>query len=299
MENLPNFTLLRSFAVLAEELNFRKTADRLLLDQSALTRRIQKLEYQLGIKLLERTTQSVSLTPAGQAFFRRVQPIIDDYRSAIYSAQMISNGHTGSIRIAYMAFAAYQLMPTAIANFRDKYQDVEVTLTFMPTEQQKNAFANNKIDIGFMYNQYHHADYKSISLVKERLCLVAPKSHPLMQQQNVVATDLANQNLILGSVDMWRDYRYKLKELYEAIDVDMTIAIEVSNTLALIGMVAAGFGVTIYPESLTSLLCHDNIASRPIFDKRFVSETALVWRAQQSNPVVDRFVELLHYNEIS
>lgn len=293
MKHLPEISLLLSFAVLSEELNFRQTADRLSLDQSALTRRIQKLEQQLGIKLVERTTKSVALTPAGQTFFRQIQPIIADYHEAIHAAQMVSNGSIGSIRIAYMAFAAYKIMPEAIAKYKAISPDVEVILRFLPTEQQKTAFAARQIDIGFMYNSYRHSDYYSQTVLEERLCLVAPREHPLMQQDSISVADLDGQPLILGSVDMWRDFRENLKTLFKLSQIEMTVALEVSNTLALVGFVTAGFGVTIYPESLTSILSNESIRAKPIKDQNFTSKTDVVWRRGHNNPTVERFVEIV------
>lgn len=291
MDNLPNFSLLWSFIVLSEELSFRKTADRLRLDQSALTRRIQKLEYLIGAKLLERTTKDVSLTPAGQAFARRIKPVIDDYRSAIHSTQRLSNGTTGSIRIAYMAFAAYHLMPEAVTTFNQQYPDVEVTLQFMSTEQQKKAFAMKQLDVGFMYGNYSHSNYHCQTLLEEKLCLVAPKSHPLIQQTRIQASDLVGQRLVLGTPDMWREYRDKIKALYKSQGIEMKVGIEVSNTLALIGFVASGFGVTIYPQSLTKTLRHENVTAKPIDNEHFISETTLVYPRNHNNPVVDRLVD--------
>lgn len=294
MSQLPDFNLLRSFVILAEERNFRKAAERLALDQSALSRRMQKLEHLLGIQLFVRHSQGADITPAGQAFIRKITPLLLDYQNAVASAQSIAHGETGSLRIAFMAFAAYRDMPRAVQCFRNTYPNVEITLHFMPTEQQKQAFAEQQIDIGFMYQSYPHADYHSILITREKLCVVAPKTHPIFTATAIGKADLDQQPLILGNLEKWRDYRIRLAELYEAADMTMQVSIEATNTLAMIGLVCAGIGITIYPESLTHFLSHENIAAKEIDMPNFVSETTLVWPKSTSNPYVKKFIEILN-----
>lgn len=139
--------LLHSFLIVAEELNFRRSAERLNLDQSALSRRIQKLEHGLGFKLLERTTHEVTLTQAGQSFYRDNAPLISRYEDAVSAARQIAEGKSGLLRIAYMAFAATELMPLAVARFRQTHPHIEMELRYIRTQGQKLALANDEIDI--------------------------------------------------------------------------------------------------------------------------------------------------------
>lgn len=110
--------LTQSFLVVAQELNFRRSAERLNIDQSALTRRIQKLEHVLGFALFERTTREVSLTPAGRSFFKANAKLLQNYAQAVYEARLVAEGKTGVLRLAYMAFAATELMPLAVSHYR-------------------------------------------------------------------------------------------------------------------------------------------------------------------------------------
>src|ERR1700722_7509527 len=113
--------LLHTFCVVAEELSFRRSAERLNLDQSALSRRIQKLENGLGFKLLERTTREVALTQAGQSFYRDNTLLLTRYAETIEGARRIAEGKVGHLRIAYMSFAATKLMPSAVERFRQAH----------------------------------------------------------------------------------------------------------------------------------------------------------------------------------
>jgi DNA-binding transcriptional LysR family regulator len=134
MEAEGGLELTQSFVVVAEELNFRRSAERLNIDQSALTRRIQKLEHILGFALFERTTREVSLTPAGRTFYEENAKLLQGYARAVGAARLVAEGKAGILRLAYMAFAATELMPHAVSHYRRLYPHVEMNLRYMRTQ---------------------------------------------------------------------------------------------------------------------------------------------------------------------
>lgn len=282
--------VIQSFLILAEELNFRRSAERLGMDQSALTRRIQKLERGLGFRLLERTTREVSLTAAGQSFYQENSNLLDSYRDSIDTARRIAEGKAGLLRVAYMAFAATELMPQAVARFQRSNPHIDVRLRYIRTQGQKLALANGEVDLGYMIGPFDHSEFHSILLASERLYVVAPHNHPLVRNHNIKPTDLAGVDLILGDMVEWGEYRWRLGDMFHAEGVPLKVKIEASNTLALLGLVAAGLGVTIYPESLIGFLGR-NVEVRPIIHPGFRSQTVLVWKRNNRSLAVSRFVE--------
>lgn len=281
--------LVDSFLVVAEQLNFRRAAERLNLDQSALTRRIQKLEHFLGFRLLDRSTREVILTPAGQSFYRENAHLMDGYAASIRNARRVAEGKAGLLRVAYMAFAATELMPRAVARFRASHPHVDVELQYIRTQGQKLALATGDIDLAFMIGPFDHPDYETELLSSELLYVVTPLGHRLLQQSTVAPTDLRDEPLILGDVREWAEFRWRLNDLFNAEGVALRPSLEASNTLALIGLVAAGLGVTVYPESLIGFLGR-NVDVRPINQPGFRSRTILVWRRARRSPLVDGFV---------
>ena len=289
MAAMSGLDTIESFLTLAEELNFRRTAERLHIDQSALTRRIQKLEQGLGFKLLERTTREVSLTPAGQSFYQDNAHLLSGYGNAIHAARRIAEGKTGLLRVAYMAFAAPALMPGAVSRFRAANPHIDVRLTYIRTQGQKLALANDEIDLGFLIGPFEHSEFHSLLLKSERLCLVAPLGHPLLRLAEMRPGDLAGADLILGDVMEWGEYRRHLVDMFSAEGVALNVKLEASNTLALIGLVSAGLGVTICPECLTGGLGPE-VAVRPIQHPLFRSQTVLVWKGTNHSAPVRQFV---------
>lgn len=245
MQSPAGLDLVHSFLVVADELNFRRSAERLHLDQSALTRRIQKLEQTVGFRLLERTTREVTLTAAGRRFYEDNVALLQRYAEAVATARGVAEGKTGTVRVAYMAFAATELVPRTVARFGQLYPHVEVKLRYIRTQGQKLALASDEIDIGYMIGPFVHSEYNSVRLASDPLYLVGPRNHPLLRQVSVQPSDLQDADLILGDMTEWGEFRWRLAELFHSLGIPLRVRLEASNTLALIGLVAAGLGLTI------------------------------------------------------
>lgn len=289
MQTLPETALLRSFLIVAQELSFRRAADRLALDQSALSRRIQKLEAELGYALFERSTREVALTAAGVSLYRGITQNLDDCMRSIDEARRVAQGLTGRVRIGYMAFAATELMPQALARFKARHPGILVEMRYIRTQAQKVALANDEIDIGLLIGPYDNPDFHSITLAEERLYVVTPRSHALLRKPAVEPHDLEGLPIVLGDRAEWGEYRYRLEDAFGQLGLTLRLEHEASNTLALIGLVAAGLGVTIYPESLIGFLGR-NVEVRPIHHPLFVSHTVMAWKRTNHTRAVSNFV---------
>lgn len=290
MPQLTDLELTTSFLTLAEELNFRRSAERLNIDQSALSRRIQRLERQLGYTLFERTTREVSLTPAGRVFFEENARLLQEFKRSIETARLVARGQTGRLRVGYMSFAATELMPHTVRRFQEKHPDVGVGLRYMRTQGQKLALVHDEIDVGYMIGPFEHSEFHTLTLRHDPLFVVAPRGHPLTDKESVAPADLVDQAVIMGDMGEWETYRWQLNELFAAEGVELKITFEATNTLALLGLVSAGLGVTVYPRSA---LAHTDraIDCRPIAAPRFTVETILAWKRLNRSKLVQQFVE--------
>jgi DNA-binding transcriptional LysR family regulator len=283
--------LTQSFLVLAEELNFRRTAQRLGIDQSALTRRIQRLEQFLGFSLFERTTREVSLTPAGRAFYDANAGLLLGFSASVEAARRVAEGKTGELRIAYMAFAALDIMPEAVARFRAAAPDVGIGLTYMRTQGQKLALAEGRIDLGYMIGPFDHGEFHSLAVADDGLAVVMPAGHALAARDSVAPHDLAGVPMVLGEMAEWEAYRWRLGEMFGASGVRTAPAVEASSTMALLGLVKAGLGVTVYPARLAAIL-GPALVVRPIADARFRIATILVWKRNNRTGSMRKFVAI-------
>ena len=282
--------LVSSFVIVAQELSFRRSAEILNVDRSALTRRIKKLEALNGFALFERSTREVSLTPAGLEFYERSVDLLQNYAQSVDAGRRISEGKTGRLKIAYMAFAAPKLMPLAVSRFQREHPDIDVTLKYIATQQQKVAIAHNEIDVGYLIGPFEHSDFACHLIKSEPLYAVMPYNHPLSKKFQITLEDISRHDLILGDLTEWEFYRRQLIELFAAQGIHLNIKLEASNTLALIGLVAAGLGITVLPESLAETLSY-SVEIRKISSPKFNIDTVLVWARSNRTEVVRQYVE--------
>lgn len=281
---------INSFLIVAREKSFRRSAEILHIDRSALSRRIQKLEQQIGFALLERTTRDVSLTPAGRMLYESGGIVLDRYRDAVEEARDVSQGKTGTLRIGYMAFAATTLMPKAVAAYHIQHPKIDLKLRYIRTQGQKIALANDEIDIGYLIGPFDHSDYHSLPLGSDPLVAVMSPVHPLASLPTIAPTDIHDQELILGDMNEWEAYRWHLTNLFSAEGIAPLIKLEASNTLALIGLVAAGLGITICPQSLVDIF-GPTIVVKPIHHPAFAIDTELVWKRNNRTTTLHNFVD--------
>jgi len=281
--------LLHSFVIVAQELSFRRSAEILNIDRSALTRRIKKLEEINGFPLFERTTREVCLTPAGRELYDSSLDLLRDYTRALGAARRIADGKSGRLRIAYMAFAAPKLLPVAVARFQREHPDVDITLRYIGTQRQKVLISHGEIDVGYMIGPFDHSDYACLLVKSEPLYAVMPHNHPLTRKFKITPEDICSHDLILGDLSEWEFYRWRLSELFSSQGLQFHIKQEASNALALIGLVAAGLGVTVFPESLAETLVGP-VTIQKIAHDDFKVDTVLVWNRLNRSRIVSDFV---------
>lgn len=291
MNPLDGLELTRSFLIVADELSFRRGAERLNVDQSALTRRIQKLEMILGFALFERTTREVSLTPAGRVFYEENVRLQQSFLNSVNASKLVAEGKTGTVRVAYMTFAAPDLMPHAVTAYRQRYPNVDLHLSYLRTEGQKLALARDEVDIGYMIGPFDHVEYHSVTVRREPLYVVSPLEHRLSGKESVQPADLTSEDMIFGDLHEWEAYRWHVSRLLNSSGIGLHIGTEASNVLAMVGLVKSGLGITICPASLVGYFGPETVAL-PIQADGFEIETALVWKRANRARAVANFVEI-------
>lgn len=291
MNPLDGLELTKSFLVVADELSFRRAAERLNVDQSALTRRIQKLETIFGFALFERTTREVALTPAGRVFYEENARLQQSFVNSVSAARLVAEGKTGTVRLAYMTFAAPDLMPKAVTAYRHRYPDVDLRLSYLRTEGQKLALARDEVDLGYMIGPFDHSEYHCRPIRRERLFVIVPLGHRLADRDVVEPVELVNEKMIFGDLHEWETYRWHVSRLLASRGVGLQIGTEASNVLAMVGLVKSGLGVTICPASLVGYFGSGTVAL-PVGDDDFEIETALVWKRANRARAVLNFIQI-------
>ena len=140
---------IRYFVAVAEELHFRRAAERLRISQPPLSLQIRELERELGAVLFERSRQKVALTLAGRCFLQHARQILEDVKSATNSVRRAADGEIGELRIAFtQSFEFLPLLPETIHRFRARFPEVTFALRQMASAEQLAAVVNRTIDMG-------------------------------------------------------------------------------------------------------------------------------------------------------
>ena len=292
MKGLPELDHIVGFLAVAEELNFRRAAERLGLDQSALSRRIKDLEARLGFQLLYRTTHAVRLTDAGRSFYDSNHGLLESLGGAIDIARRVAQGSKGSLRIAYMTFAAVELLPAAVAAFSKTNPEITLLLSYQRTQAQKVSLARGEIDIGLLLGPFEHSDFETIELAREQPVALLSANHPLSAKPVLTVRDVAECPLIIGNDQQWDYYRQLVSDMLAARGFQARLALEAPTLMGILGLVRGGLGITVVPEVMKTF-CPQGLVARPIIDADQPILTVAAWRRPTSRIVGD-FAKLLH-----
>lgn len=251
---------MRYFLAVAEELNFRKAAERLHVSQPTLSTQVRQLEEEMGVQLLKRDTHSVSLTPAGQHFQEHVRDILRQTDEAQRQARRMARGETGELSIGFVASLGQGLLPNVLRAYRKRFPEVELRLAQMDTTQQIEALANRRLDLGFigLGLSAEVADLQLATVADERLMAVFPQDHPLTRshgrpRKSIALSELAHEPFLFASRKGAPLFNPWLIVLCQQAGFQPEVIREDGQPVTVMNYVAAGLGVTILPAQFARM----------------------------------------------
>jgi DNA-binding transcriptional LysR family regulator len=283
---------LRCFVTVAEELHFGRAAARLNMTQPPLSRQIQVLEHIIEATLLDRTSRSVRLTPAGKSFLPEAKRILKLADSASQVARRIAMGKTGSIKIGFTAAAAYSFLPELIAACRTRLPEVDLSLKEMVSGDQLEALATGQIDAGLLRPPIARPEFASVRVVAERLLVAMPDGHPFAVAATVSPRELDGQPFVMYSPHESRYFHDLLVTQFTRAEILPRYVQHLSQIHSILAMVRAGLGLAIVPEAAAGLN-FGGVQLRPL-QLRAPSpvELFLVWRRVDENPLLPSLIEI-------
>ncbi|GAA6623452.1 LysR family transcriptional regulator [Scytonema sp. NUACC26] len=284
---------LRYFIAVAEELHFSRAAERLHIAQPPLSQQIQQLEAELGVELFHRKTKrQVQLTEAGRVFLQEAYQLLEHLESIIQVTKRTGRGEIGQLRVGFISPAIYSVLPVILQEFRQQFPDVELVLQELTTAEQEQALRDRRIDVGFVYLPLADTGLNYMSIQKEALIAALYQTHPLGQQESIAVQSLANEPFILFPRHLGIGLYDGIMALCEQGNFTPKIAQEAIQMQTIIGLVAAGMGVTIVPSSLQNLQ-RTSLVYQAIAHQTPLIETALVWCEEEEKPVVRQFLKVV------
>jgi len=237
---------LRYVCAIADTGNFSRAAERCHIAQPSLSQQVQKLEDDLGVKLFDRLGRSIRLTEAGRAFIPRARAILEQMDAARTSAADKNADLGGSVAVGVIPTVAPYLLPGYTASFAKKFPEAKLRIVEDTTSVLVEGLRDLSIDVAILALPLRHKDLELFPIRTEPLFAVLRKSHPLANAKSLALKDLRGESFV-----MLRDghcFRDLSLDTCTRARITPNIAFESGQFSSLLGMVAAGIGVSLIPE---------------------------------------------------
>lgn len=273
----------------SEELHFGRAARRLHIAQPALSQQIKHLERELGAMLLARTKRRVALTEPGRAFLVEARRALAAALEAVRAARRAAPGEIGQLRVGYVDLATWLTFPAILRAFRQKYPAVDVTLTELHREPQREALVRGELDVGFFTLRERDTGLAGERVALDPLVVALPEEHRLVAQREIPLSALAEEPWVLFPRELRTYYVELVLENCAAAGYVPRIAQEAAQLHTLSGLVSAGVGVTLLPGSMAAAP-RAGVVFRPVAGTAPRLPLHVVWRTGDLPPAAERFV---------
>jgi DNA-binding transcriptional LysR family regulator len=286
---------LRYFVCIAEELHFGNAAQRLGISQPPLSQQVRALEDELGVRLFDRTSRRVQLTEAGRQFLPEARETL---AQADRAARVARSAHSGEIgRLSLGISPSVPFIPhvvDALARFRRTFSQVTIELSELRADEQIAGVERRTLDMGIMRSFSAlelPRQMQSLPLQREGMVLVMRKDHPLATcERDPILGDLDTEPLILFGSMNGAGFNEMLAEHCARLGFTPNVTLEADSFGTLVGLTAAGLGITILSRSLASLNV-DSLVFRPI-EMPFSSQLTL-FHLREASPATLNFRRLV------
>ncbi|MEO7401189.1 MAG: LysR family transcriptional regulator [Polaromonas sp.] len=287
--------LWRQFVAVAEELHFGRAAQRLHMTQPPLTQAIAHLEQLLLVRLFDRSTRRVQLTPAGAALLPEARELLARAHALPAYARASADGEAGRLRLAFVSTVGFDLLPRWVLAFREQYPKVQLELIEATGDVQLQALERGEIDAGFML---HSPGFAPPGLVCQRiardpLVLALPGQSELADRAALTLNDLLDQPLVIFPRRILPSLHDAIFAMYHAAGQLPRVAQEAIQMQTIVNLVSAGLGVAWVPDSVRQFQ-RPGVVYREVRGGKGRAvpgcETSLVWSAAATSPALARFL---------
>ncbi|WP_060937659.1 LysR family transcriptional regulator [Mycolicibacterium chlorophenolicum] len=241
---------LECFIAVAEELNLNRAAIRLHMSQPPLTRRIQRLERDLGVELFRRTPGGMELTEAGAVFLERAYRIVALSTCAVERTRLASNGEIGHLSVGYYDPAILTGIPELIRGFLDQHRLVTVSFELIAKHNQIDYLRDKVLHVGF---GRHYPDEPGIvcrPVMSEPLYVAMHRSRALDWRSPATIADLRHQPLVVYPT-MRPEFADEVIDLCLRAGFTPRVTIEAEDVVSCLAYVALGIAIAVVPDSAT------------------------------------------------
>jgi DNA-binding transcriptional LysR family regulator len=279
--------LLRAFVAVAEELSFTRAAARLVLTQQALSAQVQQLETRLQVKLFERTTRRVALTPAGELLLAHARAALE----ALDAGTRALAGARPRLRVGLSATSMVPLVNETMRLFSQRHPEVQLTVSNAGLDQPAAGLHEGTADVAFVRPPFRGDGLSMVTVLTEGRFAVLPKDHPLAGRDQVRPEDVVDEPWI------WVEGADPLARAFWSLEAHrrgpLKTGTRVNSFEEAFGAVAAGLAITCQAASAVQAVG----AGFP--QLRFVplvgvepTQVAVAWRTAHETELAREFVRI-------
>lgn len=274
------FHQLRSFVAVAEDLSFRKAAERLHVSQPPLTRQIRSLEESLGVTLFDRGRRNVTLTPAGRMFLTEARSLVEAAGRARRLVRDVHAGRVGSVRVGYIEPAAFDLLPHVLARFRRALPGVDLELHEMHSFEAVRQLEQHKVDVAYLRPPVESTTIELTMLHPDRLIAVLPEGHGFGAGP-IRLSDLRDEPFVTYASSLGSGITGAALQACAAAGFSPRVEGYATSTPMLMSLVAGGTGVGLVAHQF-SKIPYIGVRFVPLVDDRAESYVAFAARSREA-----------------
>ncbi|MGC4043183.1 MAG: LysR substrate-binding domain-containing protein [Armatimonas sp.] len=288
---------LRYFVAVAEEMNVRRAAVRLCMEQPSLSRQIQQLEREMGVALFRRVKRHIELTTAGYVFLEETRRTLAQVEQSVDLARQVSRREQQSINVSTcFALTRYShafdsTFAQVIKTFRERHVGIGLTLSELDSVAQEKALQEGASDIGFSLEPKERDGLVAHRLLWEPFVLALPKDHPLAGEAEISLEALHQEVLFLFPEHASPAFYQEILAASEKAGLRYRSVQTAESLQKALWLVGAGLGVTFVGQSIAEMR-PPNVALCPIRDFASGLGFAAIWRADNRHPFLADFVQL-------
>jgi DNA-binding transcriptional LysR family regulator len=287
---------LRYFIAIAEEGNFTRAAQRLEMQQPPLSRQLKSLERALDVQLFRRKARGVELTIAGQVLLAEARATLSQLDRALNATRRAARGEEGHLSIGIAPTAPFHpLVPQAIRAYREAFPRVSLTLWEGLSNEVVERFAKDEMDVAFVRAANLPDENLQVArLLDEPMIVALPSQHWMAQQPQdkaVTLSRLSSDTFIIIGPPGTGIHDETIAACRKA-GFRPLIAQQAPRITSTLGLVAAGVGVAIVPDSIQRMSM-DGVVFRRLGGPRPTAFLGLAWRRTDTSPLVRQFLTLV------
>ncbi len=269
----------QAFVALAERESFGKAAESLFLSQAALSRRIRNLEINLGVRLVDRTTRTISLSTVGRSFLPQARRLLGELESALQQIREQRQALAGNVTLACVPTVGVRFLPRVLEAYASAFPDNRVSVLDHSSVGVQQAVLDRAAEFGIGIEDRLVPEIEYEELLHDRFVLVCRNEHRLARRKAVPWSELEHEALILPGAGS--SNRPLLDDQLPA-GIALQARFEVQRSTTAVGMVAAGVGVAIVPDLALQPGAYPMLAAVPLVQPA-VSRAFVVMRRRGSS----------------